>query len=244
MQWLQTDVDNQHPSHTFLLLSCQSEHNQYLMLIRNTQYYQCLTCERGLPNCQYFESQYYLAFVLINGRNDFAASNQVTKWTWRCLQKSSLSSIVASFAHLLENCEDEPKEAVDELDDREDGSSDPETQVPTDRPQERCKTLDIFSFAQYFIRLVLFFIQYRNTHRCMLDGLYEVKGWIVNLTTWSKDRNFPAPGTRRRRGLGSRSSSALGSPSQLGSSAGWSASRDNPPVDWAWHWTEHSHQNN
>ena len=79
------------------------------------------------------------------------------------------------------------------------------------------------------------------THRCMLDGLYEVKGWIVNLTTWSKDRNFPAPGTRRRRGLGSRSSSALGSPSQLGSSAGLSVSRDNPPVDWAWHWTEHSH---
>ena len=157
MQWLQTDVDNQHPSHTTLLLSCQSEHNQYLMLIRNTQYYQCLTCERGLPNCQYFESQYYLAFVLINGRNDFAASNQVTRWTWRCLLKSSLSSIVASFTHLLENCEDEPKEAVDELDDREDGSSDPETQVPTDRPQERCKTLDIFSFAQYFIRLVLFF---------------------------------------------------------------------------------------
>ena len=136
---------------------CQSEHNQYLMLIRKTQY-QCLTCERGLPNCQYFESQYYLAFVLINGRNHFVASNQVTRWTWRCLLKSSLSSIVASFAHLLENCEDEPKEAVDELDDREDGSSDPETQVPTDRPQERCKTLDIFSFAQYFIRLVLFFI--------------------------------------------------------------------------------------
>ena len=157
MQWLQTDVDNQHPSHTFLLLSCQSEHNQYLMLIRNTQYYQCLTCERGLPNCQYFESQYHLAFVLINGRNHFAASNQVTRWTWRCLLKSSLSSIVASFTHLLENCEDEPKEAVDELDDREDGSSDPETQVPTDRPQERCKTLDIFSFAQYFIGLVLFY---------------------------------------------------------------------------------------
>ena len=46
--------------------------------------------------------------------------------------KSSPSSIIASFEDLLEECEDEAKESIDEFDNGENGSSDPKPKISTD----------------------------------------------------------------------------------------------------------------
>ena len=48
------------------------------------------------------------------------------------LGKSSSSSTIASFKDLLEECEDEAKESIDEFDNCENGSSDPKAQVSSD----------------------------------------------------------------------------------------------------------------